>query len=89
MPTRDRTFAELFRSIVGPRLREYCRALGADVAWNMRSFSEAHAMAMHYACRFGASHLTEGLRLGLCDQIGSWILEAAGAVAERLEVASE
>ena len=82
---RGPTFAVLFRSIVGPRLREYCRALGADVAWGIRDFGSAHALGMRYALRFGAAHLPQKLYDDLGETIGTWILEGAGAVANRLE----
>lgn len=75
-----RTFADMYRSMVAPKLREMCRAQGALVTLSLTGFAEAYWDVMHAAARLGASHLPSDILLELEATITEWLLEAAAEI---------
>lgn len=69
-----RTFADLYKTIVGPKLRRMCKIQGTFVMLADTCFADAIHEITGEACRLGATHLPEKLFQQLLEQIGEWLL---------------
>lgn len=76
------SFADHYRAIVLPRLREHCRLPGLLVEAGAMVFSEAFDQVFREAWRLGASRLPADKVLALEDWIASRILIEADAASD-------
>ena len=76
-------FAQHFRSLVAPRLREECRRQAAALSLGIIGWDEANHAVWEVARRYGAGFLPNGAFIDLMDWIGATLLQEEIAAEER------